>query len=111
MLSGRKMFAPEAKEFGLVSRICSTQEEMMQQARELARAISMKSPVATHGIKTLLNFSRDHTVEDSRRFAITWNSAMFQSKDVAVAGVAMMKKEQAKFDNLVPLLGHRTVSK
>lgn len=111
MLSGRRMGAEEAKEFGLVSRICADREQMMQQAFELAHVIATKSPLATHGIKTLLNYTRDHTVEDSRRFAITWNAAMIQTKDTAIAGKAMMKKEQAKFDNIVPLRGERTVSK
>jgi len=111
MLSGRRMGAQEAKEFGLVSRICADQDQMRQQAFELARAIAAKSPVATHGIKTLLNYTRDHTVEDSRRFAITWNAAMIQTRDTAIAGKAMMTKEEAKFENLVPLRGDRTLSK
>lgn len=111
MLSGRKMAAAEAKEFGLVSRVCADQHEMMQQARELARAIAAKSPVATHGIKTILNFTRDHSIEDSRRYAITWNAAMMQTKDIPVAGVAFMKKQQPEFDDLPPLRGEKTISK
>merc|ERR1712032_607591 len=111
MLSGRRMTALEAKEFGLVSRVCADREDMMRQATDLARTIASKSPVATHGIKTVLNFTRDHTVEDSRKYVITWNSAMMQTKDVAKAGVAFVRKEEPKFDDLVPLRGERTLSK
>merc|ERR1712032_84577 len=111
MLSGRRMSALEAKEFGLASRICHDRAELLKQATELARTIADKSPVAAHGIKTLLNYTRDHTVEDSRRFAITWNSVMIQTKDTAIAAAAMMSKTRAKFDDLVPLRKERTVSK
>jgi len=111
MLSGRRISAMEAKEFGLVSRICHDRADLLQQASELACTIADKSPVATHGIKTLLNYTRDHTVEDSRKFAITWNSAMIQTRDTAIAANAMMKKQHAKFDDLVPLRAERTVSK
>lgn len=46
-------------------------------ALELAQMIAAKSPVAVLGAKTFLNYTRDHTVDDSLDYAITWNQGMF----------------------------------
>ena len=73
---------------------------MLQQAVELAEEISSKSPVATLGIKHLLNYSRDHTVAESLDYSITWNAAMLQTHDMLMAGAALLKKETPKFPNL-----------
>ena len=105
MLSGRRMGAAEAREFGRVSRICAYREDLLRQAGELAALIASKSPVATYGIKTLLNYSRDHSVEESLRFGITWNAAMLQTRDVMQAGEAFFTKQTPTFANLVPLRG------
>lgn len=73
---------------------------MITQALELAQEISSKSPVATLGIKHLLNYSRDHTVKESLDYAITWNAAMLQTQDMMLAGAALMTKETPTFANL-----------
>lgn len=105
MLSGRRMGAAEAKEFGLVSRVCADRDDLLRQAGELAAVIASKSPVATYGVKTLLNYTRDHTVDESLRFALTWNAAMLQTTDVQQAGQAFFTKQPAVFENLIPLRG------
>ena len=48
----------------------------------------------------LLNYSRDHTVRESLDYAITWNAAMLQTKDMVLAGAALMTKDTPTFDNL-----------
>lgn len=103
MLSGRKMFAAEAKELGLVSHIAKDREALMKAAINLANKISSKSPVATLGIKTLLNYSRDHTVQDSLDYSLTWNAVMMQTRDVKDAGIAFFKKVKPEFHDIVPL--------
>lgn len=52
------------------------------------------------GVKTLLNYTRDHTVDDSLRFGLTWNATMLQSSDVKAAGIAFAMKQEPTFDNL-----------
>ena len=59
----------------------------------LATIIAEKSPVAVMGIKTMLNYSRDHTLEDSLKFGLTWNSGMAQTKDIAIAGQAFFENK------------------
>jgi enoyl-CoA hydratase len=62
--------------------------------------IASKSPLATFSIKTLLNYTRDHSVSDSLEYAITWNAAMLQTPDMSAAALAKMAKRQATFPNL-----------
>ena len=57
---------------------------MLAQALELCKTIASKSPVATLGVKTLLNYSRDHTVRDSLNFALTWNQSALQASRMAL---------------------------
>jgi len=99
-LSGRKLGAEEALRHGLVSRIFTGKEEMMSAAVELAKQISGKSPVATLGIKQFLNYARDHSVEESLDYSITWNMAMLQGKDLVKAGASVLMKKTPEFTNL-----------
>jgi Delta3,5-Delta2,4-dienoyl-CoA isomerase len=64
--SGRFFSASEALERGFVSYVLDTKEAAVNKAMEIARLLASKSPVAVQGTKTLLNYSRDHSVrEDS----------------------------------------------
>lgn len=78
--SGRKMSSEEARSAGLVSRVLDSKDLMMKEALELANTIAEKSPIATMGAKRFLNYSRDHSVEDSLDYALTWNMTMLQGK-------------------------------
>jgi len=99
-MSGRKLKAAEALSLGFVSRVCDDKEAMLAQAIELAVMIASKSPVATHGIKRFLNYTRDHTVADSLEYAITWNLSMLQGSDMMTAAGAMMQKKKPEFPDL-----------
>ncbi|OLP93815.1 Delta(3,5)-Delta(2,4)-dienoyl-CoA isomerase, mitochondrial [Symbiodinium microadriaticum] len=101
-LSGRRMAAAEALQHGLVSRVCATKEAMLAEGLELAKTIAAKSPVATLGVKQFLNYARDHSVEESLDYAITWNMSMLQGSDMAVAAASMLQKSSPGFGNLPP---------
>ena len=99
-LSGREMGAQEALQQGLVSRLFASREQMMAEALSLAQGIASKSPVAILGIKELLNFAREHSVQDSLDYALTWNMSMLQGTDLQQATVAMVQKSRPEFENL-----------
>lgn len=103
-MSGRKFAAAEAEKFGLVSRVVPDRSALMDQVTELAASIAGKSPTAMLGVKTMLNFTRDHSVEDSLQFGLTWNAAMVQSDDMKTAGKAFMQKQSPVFPNAPPLV-------
>jgi delta(3,5)-delta(2,4)-dienoyl-CoA isomerase len=90
--TARRFPAEEALRAGFVSAVYDTREELLAKAREMAQVIASKSPVAVHGTKVHLNFSREHTLADSLEYMSTWNGAMLQASDVMVAMQAAFNK-------------------
>lgn len=58
---------------------------MMEEAMKLARLIASKSPVATRGIKQVLDYSREHTVREGLEYVAMWNASMLRSEDILQA--------------------------
>ena len=99
--TGRRMYADEAKETGLVSDTYESQEEMLAAANELAKVIASKSPVAIYGLKAVMNYSRDHSVSEGLEYNALWSGAMVSQKDMTEAITANMEKRDATFNDLV----------
>ena len=98
--TGRRMLADEAKESGLVSDVCNSQEEMVNAAKEMANEIAKKSPIAIYGLKALMNYSRDHTISDSLDFNALWSGAMLSQRDMEEAIKAFVEKREATFGKM-----------
>ncbi len=92
--TGRRMYAEEAKESGLISDMYETQEEMLEGANKLAKEIASKSPVAIYGLKAVMNYSR-------LEYNALWSGAMLSQKDMTEAITANMEKRDASFDDMV----------
>ncbi|EPB70716.1 enoyl-CoA hydratase/isomerase family protein [Ancylostoma ceylanicum] len=90
--TARDFGADEAFKFDLVSRVHSTRDEMTREVLSLAKKIAEKSPVAVQGTKIVLNYSRDHTVEEGLRFVATWNQSQLMTEDIPKSGLAAMTK-------------------
>ena len=99
--TGRRMYAEEAKDTGLVSDIFESQEKLLEAANKLASEIASKSPVAIYGLKAVMNYSRDHTVSESLEYNALWSGAMLSQKDMTEAMTANMEKREASFNKLV----------
>ena len=99
--TGRRMYAEEAKESGLVSDTFETHEKLLEAANNLAKEIATKSPIAIHGLKAVMNYSRDHSVSDSLDFNALWSGAMLSQRDMTEAMTANMEKRDASFEKLV----------
>ncbi len=99
--TGRRMYADEAKENGLVSNTYESHEKLLEAANELAREIASKSPVAIYGLKAVMNYSRDHTVSEGLEYNALWSGAMLSQKDMAEAMTANVEKRDASFNRLV----------
>ncbi|GMR30708.1 hypothetical protein PMAYCL1PPCAC_00903, partial [Pristionchus mayeri] len=91
-LTARHFGAKEALEQGFVSRVFDTHEELMSAAQETAKAIATNSPVAVQGTKIVLNYARDHPVDDSLRYVALWNMSQAQTDDIAMSAAALMTK-------------------
>jgi enoyl-CoA hydratase len=95
--TGRNFAADEAERLGLANRVFASPEALSAAVREIAASIAAKSPLATRGLKEVMNFSRDHSVADGLNFVATWNSALLLSGDLAESMQAMREKRAPRF--------------
>lgn len=99
-LSARIFGSDEALTHGLVSRVCKDKEEAVGEALKLAQLIASKSPVAVLGTKEIINYSRDHSVQDGLNYTAVWNAAMLQTQDMKDAMLSGIQKMTPKFSKL-----------
>ncbi|TAE76033.1 MAG: crotonase/enoyl-CoA hydratase family protein [Bacteroidetes bacterium] len=95
--TGKNIDAKEAKEFHLVNQYYANQTEMMLKVEELATTIAKKSPLSIRGTKEVINYTRNHSTEDSLNYVATWNAAMLFSQDAMEAAMAKMQKREPIF--------------
>ena len=98
--TGDRMSAARAKEVGLVNEVYPDQETMLDSVLEIAAKIAAKSPLAIHGTKEMINYTRDHSVADSLNAIATWQAGMFRPKDILESYVAQSEDREATFDDL-----------
>ncbi|KAJ3243397.1 hypothetical protein HDU78_000518 [Chytriomyces hyalinus] len=100
-LTARNFGAKEAFEFQLVSEVVEGgRTAVLECAFKKAVLIAEKSPVAVVGIKNVLKYSRDHSVEDGLNYVGVWNASAIQTEDVMRAAGAAMSKTKATFSKL-----------
>ncbi len=97
--TGRRMSAQRAKEVGLVNEVYPTQDALLAGVMEIAGEIAEKSPLAIWGSKQMLNYARDHSVEDGLEYIATWQAGMFFGGDMAEAFQAKAEKRKPVFQN------------
>lgn len=95
-LTARIFGAEEALHQGLVSSVWEGKEAAVDEGVRVAGLMASKSPVAVQGTKELLNYSRDHTVEEGLRYTAVWNGAALQTGDTARA----MGEKNPRFEKL-----------
>lgn len=98
-LTGRTFSAEDAAAMGLVTQLAGDSDGLLEGAREHARLIAGKSPLAVRGIKQVMNFSRDHSVADSLEYVATWNAGMLLSADMEIAMKARLAKKTPSFSD------------
>lgn len=88
-LTARNFGSDEALSLGLVSRVIQGgRAEVTAAGLALAHVIASKSPIATLGTKHLLNYSKDHSVDEGLAYTTVWNMAMLQASDLTEAFAA-----------------------
>jgi len=97
--TGRKVNGTEAQSIGLVNKSYETQEDLTNGVMSLASNIAAKSPLSIRGTKQVLQYTRDHSVDDSLNYMATWNAAMLMSDDLTEAFKATMEKRAPKFED------------
>lgn len=98
--TGDKMSAHRAKEVGLVNEVYDDHASLIEGVLEIAQRIASRSPLAIHGTKEMINYTRDHSVADSLQYMAAWQTGMFQPTDVMESFGAQMEKREPAYDDL-----------
>jgi len=100
IFTAKEVYSGEAKEMGLVSKICEDNSALQESVVEVAKQIASKSPVAVQGSKVCLNYSQEHSTYDGLRYNANWNMSALQSEDLIKSVMAAMSKNQVEFEDL-----------
>lgn len=95
--TGREVGGAEAARIGLVNAVFDDVAALADAVDGIARSIAAKSPLAVRGTKEVLNYSREHGIEDGLRFVANWNASALMSHDMQAAARAMMMREAPSF--------------
>ncbi len=95
--TGRNMPADEAARAGFINNVYPDREALMAGVRQIAATIAAKAPLATRGTKQVLNYTRDHSVEDGLQWVALWNAAMMSKHEVREAMGSKLEKREPKF--------------
>jgi len=66
--TARTFGADEALNVGFVSNVESTKAKAFAQALRMAENIASKSPIAVQGTKRIIEYSRDHTINEGLEY-------------------------------------------
>lgn len=101
--TGRRLPAEQAKAIGLVNEVYDSHEEMVAAVMATAKEIASKSPLAVAGSKVMINYARDHSINDTLDYIATWQTGMFTPADMMESFTAKGEKREANFDDIQPL--------
>ena len=101
--TGDRMSAERAKDVGLVNEVYADQAAMLEDVLAIAGRIASKSPLAVYGSKQSIVYARDHSVADSLNQIATWQTGMFQPRDMMESFQAQMERRDPEFDDLNPV--------
>lgn len=96
MLMGCRVSAAELYRLGVIE-ACTSPEELMQAALELAQAIACKSPVSTRMIKHTLNVIEGMSLRDGYRYEQDMTAAIAKTEDAREAQLAFKDKRKPVF--------------
>jgi enoyl-CoA hydratase len=101
--TGRRFLAEEARACGFVNALFDTHEQLLDAVTGIAVDIAKRSPLAVWGSKEMLNYGRDHSIDDALRHIAVWQTGMFQPNDMREAFAAKSEKRDPRFDDLLPI--------
>lgn len=96
ILTGRTLDAARARELGLVSEVVPA-EQLLAKAKEMARAILERGPLATRLAKLVLNLSSQTPLEAGLMVERLAQAILFESRDKAEGVEAFLQKRKPDF--------------
>lgn len=99
--TGRNFTSDEGYKNGLIGHIFDDKKTCLKKALELAEFIGEKSPIAVQGTKSILNYSRDHTIKDSLEYTANWNASQLLTNDlIESVGAFITKSGKPQYSKL-----------
>jgi enoyl-CoA hydratase len=95
--TGKRISAERAHHFGLVNDVYESKEGMLAAARAMAAEIASNSPFVVQGVKRVLQFSEEHSLQDGLEYVAQWNAARLQIHDLREAMMAFQEKRAPVF--------------
>ena len=95
--TGEDINAERALRIGLVNDVYADADALFAAASALAKRIAASSPVTVRGVKQVMDYCADKSIEDGLRYTAVWNAAFLQSNDLAEALSAFMERREASF--------------
>lgn len=95
--TGRDIDAAEAARIGLVNRIYTDIDELMDGAGIIARQIAANSPLAVEGSKAVMTAGGGRSVTEALDYVALWNSAFLVSNDLFEGLAAASEKRPGNF--------------
>ena len=96
-LTGREWTAEEALKMGYITRLCEDSQALFEEARILAEEIASLAPLAVQGIKEVVNYSRDHGIQQGLEYVAQRNAALVPNEDMMEAVAAFLEKRIPQF--------------
>ncbi len=99
-LTGKDIDATEALRMGLVTRVYPTLEELIQAGKKTAKEIAENPTIVIRGVKQVLKYGADKSLDDALNYVAVWNAALMDTKDFrkAIQGFRERKKPQFNAD-------------
>lgn len=97
LLSGDRINAETAKDIGLVTRLASSSESMLDEVREFANRIAAKAPAATLAVKRATRVALDLDLKKGLDLELDLFAMLKPSEDAKEAAVAFKEKRAPIF--------------
>ena len=104
--TGRNFSAQEAKEYGFVNKLYESHDSLIEGALEIANEIASNSPAAVYGCKRVIDFSRDHTIDEGLEWINMWNASMLSQSELMEGFQSYKSKKEGNFAELPKLKDH-----
>ena len=104
--TGRNFSAQEAKEYGFVNKLYESHVSLIEGALEIAYEIASNSPAAVYGCKRVIDFSRDHTIDEGLEWINIWNASMLSQSELMEGFQSYKSKKEGNFAELPKLKDH-----
>ena len=98
--TGDRLGAERAERLGFVNGLFDTPESLVDGALAVAKRIAVKAPVAVAASKTMISYSRDHSVAESFEYMNALQPGIFSVADIGRAVAAQKAGAPAQFADL-----------